>query len=313
MWQKQGQITATSGAELHLYSTSPKANGLGVVQINHGLAEHAERYAHFAEALAAAGFHAYAHDHRGHGKTTAPDGRQGLFASEGGVDLVLSDVDDVHNLIAERHPDLPIITFGHSMGGLIALNYAMRHPSKSAGLAVWNSNFSAGILGEVGKMLLRFEKIRLGHDVPSRIGPKMTFDTWAKSIPDARTPYDWLSRDAAEVDAYIADPHCGWDASVAMWLDLMALIFAGANDTNLGKLPRELPILLRGGGADPATNNGKAVRELAGRLKKLNFSDVTTIIDPDMRHESLNEEGREQVIAQFIAWARQAITTTSDK
>jgi alpha-beta hydrolase superfamily lysophospholipase len=299
-------IETSSGAKLHVYSSLAQ-KPRGVVQINHGLAEHAARYQGFAAALSEAGYHAYAHDHRGHGQTTAVDAPAGMFAPEGGDQMVITDVEAVHNMIAARHAGLPVITFGHSMGGLIALNHAIQYPARLAGLAVWNSNFSAGALGRVAQGILAFERFRLGHDVPSRMLPKLTFAAWAKSISNHRTGFDWLSRDATEVDAYIADPLCGWDASVAMWQDVFKLVFAGADDTNLSKTPRQLPIHLHGGGHDPATDFGKATEALASRFQALGFKAVTTTIDPEGRHESLNEINRGQIIAEFIDWANHAV------
>jgi alpha-beta hydrolase superfamily lysophospholipase len=299
-------LISPTGASLNVYS-SLAGHARGIVQINHGLAEHAARYALFAIALNAAGFHAYAHDHRGHGGTTAPDAPARKFAPEGGAAKVVADVEALHELIESRHPGLPVITFGHSMGGLIALNHAFQHPARAAGLAVWNSNFSAGALGWVAQGILKFERFRLGHDVPSRILPKLTFGTWAKSVKDRRTDFDWLSRDPNVVDAYIADPLCGWDASVAMWQDVFDLIFAGADDANLAKLPSGLPINLHGGGRDPATDFGKATEALASRFQALGFKAVTTTIDPQSRHESLNELSHAEVTAEFIEWANQVV------
>lgn len=295
-------VESPTGAKLNLYislAESPK----GIVQINHGLAEHAARYHMFAAALNAAGFHAYAHDHRGHGGTIAQDAPARMFAPDNGAEIVVADVEAIHALIAKNHPGLPVITFGHSMGGLIALSHAFAQPARAAGLSVWNSNFSAGALGRVAQAILKFERFRLGHDVASQILPKLTFGAWAKTFQNRRTDFDWLSRDAAMVDAYIADPLCGWDASVAMWQDVFRLIFAGADDANLGKLSRNLPIHLRGGGRDPATDFAKATKALATRFQKLEFENVNLVIDPECRHESLNEINRDQITAEFIDWA----------
>ncbi|MCU0831744.1 MAG: alpha/beta hydrolase [Rhizobiaceae bacterium] len=296
-------ITSPTGARLALRHSPASGAAAGVVQINHGLAEHSGRYARFAAALNGAGFHAYAHDHRGHGATTAPDARPRLFAAQGGAGKVIADVDAVHDLIATRHPGLPVITFGHSMGGLIALNHAVAHPLRSAGVAVWNANFSAGLLGRIGQMLLAWERFRLGHDVASRIVPKLTFQAWAKSVANRRTDFDWLSRDPAEVDAYVDDPLCGWDASVAMWQDVFRLVFTGADDVQLRRLPRGLPLHIRGGGRDPATDFAKATHSLAKRCGAIGFTDVTLAIDPEGCHESLNDINKDAVTAEFIGWA----------
>lgn len=301
-------VESSSGAKIQLYS-SLAANPVGVVQINHGLAEHAARYQEFAEALSQNGFHAYAHDHRGHGGTTAPDAPSGMFAPQDGAKKVLADVEHVRQLIAARHPNLPVIAFGHSMGGLIALNHAIQYPANTAGLAVWNANFSAGALGKLAQGILKFERFRLGHDVPSRMLPKLTFGAWAKTIKQRRTNFDWLSRDETRVDAYIADPLCGWDASVAMWQDVFDFIFVGADNKNLVKLPIGLPLHIHGSAQDPATDFAKATEALASRFQTLGFNKVTVTIDPQSRHESLNEINRTEVADDFIVWAKQALAS----
>ena len=304
MGVESGSLASTTGASLNLYLREANATPRGIIQINHGLAEHAARYGRFMEALAEAGFHSISHDHRGHGATSAPDAPQGSFAREGGVDKVLGDVAAIQDHARALWPGLPLITFGHSMGGLIAMNFALRHPEGLAGLAVWNANFSAGLLGRVAQSLLAWERFRLGSDTPSRILPKLTFADWAKKVPGARTDFDWLSRDPAEVDKYVADPLCGWDASVAMWQDVFRMVFAGADDANFAALPRTLPIQLRGGEKDPATEGGKAVLAFETRLRSMGFTDVDAAIFPDTRHESLNEVNRDEATAEFVAWAQ---------
>jgi alpha-beta hydrolase superfamily lysophospholipase len=139
--------------------------------------------------------------------------------------------------------------------------------------------------------------------VPSRLLPKLTFQAWAKTIPDRRTAFDWLSRDPAEVDKYVADPLCGWDASVSMWRDVFSLIFRGADDGRLSALPRDLPVNLLGGAKDPATDGGKAVEHLADRMRRLGFSNLVSRVWPDTRHESLNEVNRDVITEEFGAWA----------
>ncbi len=296
-------LDSPTGAALNIYVRRATAPLRGVIQVNHGLAEHAARYARFAAAMAARGFDVYAHDHRGHGATRAPDAPPRQFAAERGGDKVLADVAAVHDRIAAERPGAPVILFGHSMGGLIALNFLIRHSHRVAAAAIWNANFSAGALGRVAQGILAWEAFRLGSDVPSRILPKLTFQDWAKKVADRRTAFDWLSRDPAEVDKYVADPLCGWDASVSMWRDVFGFIFAGADDRNLAGIRRDLPVNLLGGEKDPATAGGKAVHDLARRMKAMGFSNLESKVWPETRHESLNELNRDAITDEFAAWA----------
>lgn len=296
-------LKSPTGATLAVRHQPAEGEARGVVHINHGLAEHAARYATFAGELAAAGYHVYAHDHRGHGRTEAPDAPPRVFATGGnGAETVIADISGVHDHIRAIHADLPLVIFGHSMGGLIAMNYALRHPEGLSAAAVWNANFSGGAAGRAALAMLAWEKMRLGSDAVSRALPKLTFGQWAGSVKDRRTDFDWLSQDPAVVDAYIADPDCGWDASVSMWRDVFSLVFSGSDVSGASPAARALPFHLVGGGQDPATAGGKAVRAQADRLQKAGFSDVTLRIYDDFRHETLNETARETAVADFMAW-----------
>lgn len=304
-------IASPTGASLNLYTRRTDGAPRAVVQINHGLAEHAARYERFADSLAAQGLHTYAHDHRGHGFTTAPNAPPGRFGTPSGGDKVIADVAAIHDLIRAEHPGLPVIVFGHSMGGLIALNYVLRHPAGVNAAAIWNANFSAGLAGRAALAILAWEKFRLGSDVPSRLLPRLTFQAWGKKVPDHKTPFDWLSRDADEVKKYIDDPLCGWDASVSLWQDLFGFVFFGADDRNFSGLDRALPINLVGGEKDPATDGGKAVEHLAGRLGRMRFSILNSTIYADTRHESLNELNRDVIMRDFAGWLDRALKNPS--
>ena len=306
-FENRREVASPSGARLNLYNTS-LPNPAAVIQINHGLTEHAARYARFAAALRDNGFVVYAHDHRGHGYTTADGAPLGSFGATHASELLLSDVGAVHDLIAQEHPGVPVIVFGHSMGALIGLNFILRHSQRVAAAAIWNGNFSAGLAGRAAQLILAWERFRLGSDVPSRMLPKLTFDAWNRQTSDGRRAFNWLSRDTGEVDAYVADPLCGWNASVGMWTTVFDLIFSGADDRNFSAIRRELPLNIAGGTHDPATDGGKATAHLARRLHAMGFSNLVSTVYPDTRHESLNELNRDIIMQDFIAWARGVVT-----
>lgn len=302
----EGLLTPT-GAQVCWRHEPARIQARGILLVSHGLAEHSARYQRFAAEMAAYGFHVYAHDHRGHGLTTAHDAPLGRYAVRDGVGKVLADVRAIRDMACGNHPGLPVILFGHSMGGLIALNAVEAEPQLYDALAVWNSNFHAGLSGRAAQAVLAVERMLKGSDVPSSLLPKLTFGAWGRTIEDRSTEFDWLSHDAVEVRKYIDDPLCGFDASVSLWIDLFELVFAGAEPSRLMRLPPDMPIHLVGGGEDPATNGGKAITWLSQRMKAAGLKDVTTTIHPGMRHETLNETGRDAATQAFAAWCASTV------
>jgi alpha-beta hydrolase superfamily lysophospholipase len=270
--------------------------------ISHGMAEHSARYERFAIQLANAGYHVYAHDHRGHGFTTAPDAPLGTFSNKDGFEKVLQDMLFVNGEIRKASPDLPVIYFGHSMGAILGSSYCIRHSETIDAAALWNFNIDGGPLVSVLKGLIKIERALKGSDVPSLLANKLTFEDWNKKFKPNRTDFDWLSRDEAEVNKYVADPLCGFPVSVGIWLNVIEAIQAGSKDANLVKIRKDLPMHLVGGQADPSSMHAKSLLRLASRMKKLGMSDVTVKTLPDTRHETLNELNRDEETANLIKW-----------
>ncbi|WP_183799147.1 alpha/beta fold hydrolase [Mycoplana azooxidifex] len=304
MFSEMPPLQSPTGARLALRHAAASVAPRGIVLVSHGLAEHAGRYGAVAGRLAAEGFHVYAHDHRGHGRTTAPEAPLGRFADRDGHRIAVADMLAVREMAAGSHPGLPVIQFGHSMGGLLALSFAEVHPGKIDALAVWNSNFKPGLAGRAAQAILRAERMLKGSDVPSALLQQLTFATWAKAVPDRRTDFDWLSHDEAEVARYVADPLCGFDASVSLWRDIFAMTYEAASRQRIDRLPRALPIHLVGGDEDPATDFGHAVTWMAERLKKRGLADVTGVVYRGLRHETLLERQdlREGPVEDFCRW-----------
>jgi len=273
-----------------------------VVHICHGMSEHSGRYERFATFLARQGYHSVAHDHRGHGMTTAPDAPQGRFAKKNGWQKVIEDVNAVNTEVRERHAGLPIVYFGHSMGSIIGLGYCIRHSDKIAASALWNSGVDGGVLLFVYGILLKIERMMKGSDVPSQIAKRLAFDDWNKKFAPNRTRSDWLSRDETEVDKYLADPLCGFDATNSLWGDLLTGIRTGADNMQVARIRNDLPMHLLAGGQDPCSDNGKAVKRLYDRLTQSGIEDITYRHYDENRHEALNELNRDKVMTDFVEW-----------
>lgn len=271
----------------------PKA----AVVIAHGMAEHAARYGRFADALASAGYAAYAPDQRGHGRT-AGDGRLG-WAGRDGWNGMVRDLDRLTVLVSERHPGIPLVLFGHSMGSVLAQRFAQLHGGRLAGLILSGTfgaarNIGAGIAAARALLLLH------GERAPAVLQRAMFADFNKPFSP--RPGFDWLSRDAAEVRRYADDPRCGFTFSNRLLVDMLRGYVATWDPANERRIPAALPVLLFSGARDPVGANTRSVTALAERYRAAGIRDVEVRFYPDARHEMLNETNRDEVVRDVLAW-----------
>jgi len=304
MFDRIETTTSPSGAHLAIRSQEASGHPRGILLIQHGLAEHSGRYGRFAAELAALGFHVVAHDHRGHGATRAPDAPPRRFAAQDGAACVVADSAFVGQWAHARFGPLPQIVFGHSMGGLVAANLAARHGTAFAGVAIWNSDLVDDLRLAAGRLLLKAERALKGSDTASMAFRRATFDVWRRSVPNSRTDFDWLTHDPAAVDAYCADPLCGWTPTNSMAVDILDLIRNGCAPSALSAWPRQMPVHLVGGSADPATRGGQALAAFTDRIRRSGCCNATLSIIEGARHETLNETGpyRDPAMACFLSW-----------
>lgn len=272
-----------------------------VLIIAHGMAEHGDRYARFAEAATGAGYAVYAADHRGHGRT-AEGGTLGYFAESDGWNRVTDDIDTVVTHASAEHPNAPIVLFGHSMGSLLARTYAVRHGERLTALVLSGTPADAGTLGLVGSKVAAAEARLRGAKHPSKLLDKLSFGAFNKAFKPARTDFDWLSRDDAEVDAYVADDKCGFIATAGFYVDMLGGLRLVNTPSFVAATPAKLPILVVSGDADPAGGDGRGVEAAAAMLRDGGVEDVTLKLYPGARHELLNETNRDDVTAHVLAW-----------
>ncbi len=211
-------LEAGDGARLFVRRWLPEAPPRALLQIAHGLAEHSARYQDFALTLNGAGIGVYADDHRGHGRTAAADDL-GFFAAENGWRLCLEDQWALNRRIAAENPGAPILFFGHSMGSFMAQSFIADHGEALAGAILSGSNGRPPAIAAVAPFVARFERWRLGPRGKSALLKQMMFGEFNKPFRPARTEFDWLSRDGAQVDAYVADPLCGFDFTTQLVID----------------------------------------------------------------------------------------------
>lgn len=276
---QRSTLTANDGQDIEILSW-PHAAPKAIVQIAHGMAEHSARYQHVAEALLGAGYGVFASEHRGHGRLAQEKGELGDFGKRGFQGLV-DDMVSVSHHIRAAHPGAPLILLAHSMGSMAAQLYLLDHADLLHGCAL------------------------SGTTAIELLDPRVsgwTLESANATVPDARTPVDWLSRDPAVPDAYIADPLCGFPLTLE---SLFSIFDAGARTAvpaQLDRMPKALPLLLFTGDSDPVNGMLAWFDVLVDRLRKTGMRDVSTHVYGGARHEVLNETNRAEVIASLLAW-----------
>lgn len=276
-------VMTGDGQQLSTFRWSPTSAPKAVVQVQHGLAEHAARYRRFAEALTDAGYLVYAADARGSGRS-AVNG-YGAWGADGWPGWV-EDVGRLTARIRQDEPALPLGLFGHSMGSFATQQHLLDH-ADDVDAVVLSGSTEVSWLVPV-----------LDADEPADLS---TFN----EPFEHRTGFEWLSRDEAEVDAYVADPACGWEAPP---LGDIASLAAAADPERVAAIRNDLPILIASGSDDPLAQGGAAVEALAEQYRLADLKDVQVKLYPGARHEVLNETNRDEVTADVIAFFDRTLT-----
>lgn len=275
----------------------PKA----VVQIVHGMCEYIMRYDNFARYLAAHGLVVCGHDHLGHGETAISQDERGFFAEDDGWKLLVEDVFAVTTEIKKRYAGLPLFVLGHSMGSFILENYLAIHGDGANG-ALISGTGGSNPLGGIGIGLTNIIRAAKGSHYRSRLVDNMAFGSFCSKIEGPRTAKDWLTHDEAIVDLYCADPNCMFLFTVAGYKDLFLLLKNATRKGWENEVPKQLPVLYFAGLEDPVGNYGKGVTEMYERLKASGQKDISLKLYNGMRHETLNEVGRQAVYEDILVW-----------
>ncbi|MHB8383787.1 MAG: alpha/beta fold hydrolase [Candidatus Binataceae bacterium] len=285
-------ISAADGITIACYRWLAPEPAAGVVQIAHGMGEHALRYAAFAEFLNRAGLHVYANDHRGHGRTAAKKELLGDFGTAGWDGLV-ADMALLTRHARAAHGALPVVLLGHSMGSFAAQQYIIDDSGLIAGVILSGS--------------ASLDRLFASTALPNDSSKPADLTALNRDFEPARTPFDWLSRDNAEVDKYISDPLCGFGVNAPSRASMAAGGARTVNPAEIARIRGNLPIYIVAGDKDPVNHHLEWLRPLGERYRAAGIRDVTEKFYPDGRHEMLNETNRAEVMNDTLAWLRHTI------
>lgn len=270
--------TDAYGVEITFYEW-PVAEAKAVVQLAHGLGEHARRYDHVAAALNRAGYSVYADDHRGHGITGANQRARGQIKKQGnlgkgGMTATIAQVHKLTELIRSENPSSPIFIIGHSWGSMLTQRIIKDHAGDYAGVVLSGSTLMLpGVVPSAG-----FNK------------------KWDK-LPDSHGK-EWLSRDREVGLKFNADPLIFPETAIDVFGFLGVTKLLGVPSK---KLPKDLPIMLIAGSEDPLGGE-KGNTLLMNAFRRAGVQDVTLVVYPEARHEVFNELNKEEVLADVIGW-----------
>jgi alpha-beta hydrolase superfamily lysophospholipase len=279
---------ARDGVEIVGYRWDPAGQPRGAVQLTHGMGEHLQRYGALARALTGRGLVVYGQDHRAHGATARSADELGQLGPDGWTELV-NDIDLLVSRIHREQPGLPLVLLGHSMGSFAIQQYLLDHSDRVDAVVL------------TGTTALDQLEPALDLDKP------IDLSAFNAAFQPARTEFDWLSRDEAIVDAYIADPRCGFGIDA----DGAKAMFAGARGMadpgQVAAVRPDLPLYIAAGELDPVNANLALLNVVVDRYRAAGLTDVTVRTYPGARHEILNETNRDEVAADILDWIDQVL------
>lgn len=299
--------SSTGNDQIHARICMPDGEPKAIVQIAHGIAEYIERYDDFMSFLAENGFIAVGNDHLGHGKSFVNEGDMGYLADKDGWWHIVDDVEILRVLMNHKYPKLPQVIFGHSMGSFVARSHLIRYPGAFDAAIISGTGNQGKALVKGGLTMGNLVKAFNGAHHYSNFLNNLAFGTYNKIYENPRTDYDWLTRNEAIVDKYIADPLCGFVPSCGLFLDMMVGVDFITEKSNLKDMKKDVPVFFVSGTMDPVGERGKGVMKAYNNFKKAGMKDVEIRLYVDGRHEMLNEINNEEVYTDILKWLKRKI------
>lgn len=280
------------------------------MQIAHGVSEYVHRYADFANFLSEHGIAVVGNDHLGHGKSVAAGAPRIFFSKELGWEHVVDDMYKLCCIEKEKFPDAPYFLMGHSMGSFLARTFLIRYPSAVDGAVIMGTGQQGKLLIAGGKLIAKSQMKKFGAGATSPKVNSLAFGSYNKKFAPARTSFDWLSVNDENVDRYIADPLCGEDATIGLFLDMLGGIEFVGKQENVDKMNKNLSVLFISGAEDPVGGT-KGVTAAWETFRRAGISDLEIKLYPGLRHEILNEKCNSEVYEFLLNWLEKRVAAVN--
>ena len=267
----------------------PKA----VVVFVHGMAEHKERYYPFMTYLSEQGFACVIYDQRGHGATAVNPDDLGYFG-QNGIQKLVEDTLTVVQWAREQYSGLKVFLFGHSMGSMVVRCFTKKYDAQIDGLVVCGSPSNNGASG-LGILVTHIIKVFKGDRFRSKKVALMMFGPHTKKFKAEGMRNAWLSTNKANVEEYNADPLCGFLFTLNGYRVVMQLIQETYSPKGWAVKTPDMPVHFLAGGEDPCIISRQAFDKAVDFFRDRGYKQVTSQVYPGLRHEVLNEVGKEGV------------------
>lgn len=294
-------LSTDGKTQLHGMRWEPDGGSVrAVLQICHGVAEHIARYDAFARYLNGLGIAVVGHDHLGHGLSLPEGGTPVYFGESNTWNTVVDDIYVLHQRIRLWYPDVPLCIMGHSMGSFLTRTYLIRYPGTVKAAVIMGTGWQPKAVIAGGMAVAKAVGAVVGENGTSDLVTNLAFGAYNKLFAPNRTSCDWLSADEGNVDAYMADPLCGADATVGLFRQMLSGIRFNQKLSNLRQMDPRIPVLFVAGEKDPVGDCGNGVRRTYQEFRRAGVQDCTLKLYPGLRHEILNEKAQRQQIFEDI-------------
>lgn len=294
-------LSTDGKTQLHGMRWEPDGGSVrAVLQICHGVAEHIARYDAFARYLNGLGIAVVGHDHLGHGLSLPEGGTPVYFGESNTWNTVVDDIYVLHQRIRLWYPDVPLCIMGHSMGSFLTRTYLIRYPGTVKAAIIMGTGWQPKAVIAGGMAVAKAVGAVVGENGTSDLVTNLAFGAYNKLFAPNRTSCDWLSADEGNVDAYMADPLCGADATVGLFRQMLSGIRFNQKLSNLRQMDSRIPVLFVAGEKDPVGDCGNGVRRTYQEFRRAGVQDCTLKLYPGLRHEILNEKAQQQQIFEDI-------------
>lgn len=278
-----------------------------VLQIAHGMVEYIDRYDNFARFLCRHGIAVVGNDHLGHGDSVASKEDWG-YLGENGFECIVDDMKKVQKHFKKRFPKVPYFVLGHSMGSFATRYFLIKYKNAVDGAIIMGTGYHPEPLAILGQTLARSLALFKGWHFRSKLVNQMAFGSYNKGFKEARTDFDWLSRDEQMVDAYIEEPRCQFIFTLNGYYELFKGIKFISNKKNIQKMAKQLPMLFISGDDDPVGAHGDGVQKVYDLYAIAGMKHLDIRFYEGGRHEILNEINRDEVYRDVYYWLNKEIS-----